>query len=166
MAKNTGKDLIKKREQAIKAITEFDLKPKQLQFILKLVEVGGNQTEAAMQIYKCKDRNSAAALASTLLTNEKVKEAYHSYLMNIVASEDAALTVTHDVMRNAKTSSDKLRAADMVFKVHGTYADRNTRGGGPKNVQVVNVNVPDTKNRKLKKIIDVEPIDLAKDSED
>ena len=152
-----ARSLLENRRNAIKTIDELGLLPKQIQFILALVECQGNQTDAAMRVYKCKNKYVAMTTAWRLLSNEKIKEGYLTYLSQIAASEDAALAVTHHEMRNAAASRDRLHAADMIFKVHGTYGERGGQTNRSPNVQVVNVNMPNVDEAsQLKKVIDIE----------
>jgi len=67
---------------------------------------------------------------SRVLESEGVREALNDYGF----SEDNAKRVVSNILLNEEERSDtRLKAADMTFKVHGTYA--------PEKSQSVNVNV-------------------------
>ena len=116
-------------DKTIQTLDQYNLRPRLL-FVTEYVSNGGNGTKAALSVYSCKDSATAASVASEALSNPKLKAALSDYLYNVAASaESATARVAHE-MHAAATSSDRLKAANMLLKVHGKY--KAAEGSGNK----------------------------------
>ena len=110
-------DKKKKTPPKIKAITL-----KQRVFLKVYLETG-NATEAAMEAYNCKDKNSARALGSetlTSLSNGPIKERMDAAGL----TDEYLMSIIHDGL-----TSEKVEVAKFQGSIGGekAYADHQTR---------------------------------------
>ena len=93
---------------------------KQKEFAAKTVETR-NSTEAAMQVYDCKNRNVAANIASNLHRNPKVKAEIERVLAEHKVTEDVVAQKFADAME-----ADVVTVADGEA-IQSTVPDHQTR---------------------------------------
>jgi len=123
------------------------LKPKEAAFIVKWLE-SGNGTEAAMNVYKCKNRNVAGVIANKIL--RKVKNPTLLYLESQGLSFGKVVKVVKDATRAEKvitshTEPDykvpdhptRLKAAEIAAKWLGIEQQTPTQA------TQININLPD-----------------------
>lgn len=150
VAKKKARSVIKKKnkesgalvaideDKTMATLQEYKLTPRQLIFLTEYVSNGGNGTKAALSVYQCKDSVTAASTAYEVLKNPHVQLAMKDYLNNVVATADSAVSRVAFEMHDAATASDRLKAADMLLKVHGKYkaAEGSGKKGGDVNFVV------------------------------
>ena len=113
------------------------LTQKETSFV-ELVASGMSQTDAAMQAYDCKDRNSAKTMGTQLMAkprisqrlterDEKVQKimldknmTIHKMIESLISRQDVAEALKTNLM--SKDARVRDQAIDKYFKVFGSYA--------------------------------------------
>lgn len=126
MLKNPKSKKSKKKEISIDFVgvdgKSYQLTLKEQMFCKLYLETKGNGTEAAYQVYKCKNRMVAAAVAYEYLRKPQIV-AYVNALLEQYGFNDDNVTKQHLFTLNQYGDLNaKNKAIDMFYKLKGNYA--------------------------------------------
>ncbi len=104
------------------------LNPRQTHFVSIYLQ-WGNATEAYKMAYGIQDDMQAAANASRLIRNDKVKRAISEFKQEIMLNTTITIESTvgriNELASTAEKDADKLKALDMLMKHLGGYITLN-----------------------------------------
>lgn len=115
-------------KESLQPTKQPKLTPKQALFIDHYIETL-NATEAYMQAFSPKNRDTAQALASRLLSNAIVQAEIEKRMKEIrtptIASAQEVLTFLTDMMNNKKAKdTDRIRSAELLGKRYALFTER------------------------------------------
>lgn len=115
------------------------LTKKQKIFVKEYIQNNGNGTQAALEAYDTESERVAAVIASENLTKPDIK----NYLEEIGFTSDNAKEVVAEILSDESNEpKDRLKAAEMIFKVHGDFAPEKS----------INLNVEVEANPEVKEL--------------
>lgn len=135
-----------------KLLTQFDLTPRQVDFIYEYVTNGTNGTQAALAVYDARNKKVAAVCASQLLSNPKVSKAISELLGQKFINKDWAVGKLVSYADKAPSYDSKIRSVAEIGKILGLYAKHEGKAATGINVNI-GINLPMMGSGK---IVDVE----------
>jgi|CXWL01.1.fsa_nt_gi phage terminase small subunit len=117
--------------EAFKHPTLNKLTPRQKIFVLKLIETGGNATEAMIRMGKSKSRKGASVTGSEILAKPIVREAVDILLSKVGLTQDAIASKWVDATKvgwgEKAKHSDAIRALEVVTKMAGMLHEQQKK---------------------------------------
>lgn len=100
----------------------YQLTIQQKTFCDTYLTFGGNGVEAALEAYDCKDRRSAASVASRVLTEPNIIAYINSKLEESGFNDDNVRKQHLFLLNQHSDFNSKSKAVDMFYKLKGNYA--------------------------------------------
>jgi len=95
-------------------------------FSSKFVELG-NGTDAAMEVYGCIDRQSAANMSSRLTRDPQVKEMINEAMDNQRVTPDFIVSKLKKLAEGGEKESNQIRSLELLAKIKHMFAETSER---------------------------------------